>query len=78
MTPEQRTLRARIAAYTMHSRNNGQDVTANARATFAASFEKTVDPDNLLSPAERQKRGAALRSAHYARMALKSSLKRAA
>ncbi len=78
MTPEQRTLRARIAAYTMHSRNDGLSITAAARSAFAASFETTVDPDGVLPLPERQRCAEALRKAHYARLALKSSIKRAA
>lgn len=38
-----------------------------------AKFEKQVDPNNRLMPAERAKRAASLRKAYYAQLALKSA-----
>jgi hypothetical protein len=37
-----------------------------------AKFEREVDPDGALLPAERAKRAENARKAHYKRMALKS------
>ena len=68
MTPEQRILRARIGAYSLHAQ--GRTNTGPARAAFLAKFEAEVDPDNKLPPQERQRRAAAARKAHFAKLAL--------
>lgn len=47
--------------------------TAKARASFDARFEAQVDPDGVLTPAERAKRAAHARKAYFARLALKSA-----
>lgn len=77
LTPEQRSQRARLAAYAMHSKNDPRDTTAKARATFLSSFETDVDPDGTLAPEERQRRATAARKSHFARLALRSSQVRA-
>jgi hypothetical protein len=38
-----------------------------------AKFEREVDPDNRLTPAERAKRAENARKAYYANLALKSA-----
>ena len=40
---------------------------------FLDSFEKQVDPDGTLEPAERARRAESARKAHFARLALKSA-----
>lgn len=55
MTPSERVLRARLAAYTMHARYDTRETTAAARAAFLDRFEHEVDPDGTLSAAERQR-----------------------
>lgn len=72
-TPEQRTLRARVAAHAMHAKNDPKATTAKARAAFMSSFEREVDPDGILEPAERARRAEHARSAHFARLALARS-----
>lgn len=68
MSPAERALRARIAAHTSWANTADRKArTAPGRAASMARFEKEVDPDGVLSPAER-----ALR-AHMARLALKSA-----
>lgn len=47
--------------------------TQAARTAFMQRFERQVDPDGLLSPAERARRAENLRRAHFARLALKSA-----
>ena len=69
----QATIRARIAAYTLHSKYDAKKTTAKARATFLRTFEQQVDPDGQLPEEERQRRAAAARKAHFARLALKSA-----
>jgi len=55
-----------------------QAATAPARAGFLARFERQVDPDNQLDPAEREKRARRLMRAHMVRLAQKARAKRAA
>lgn len=66
----------KIGGATTHARHGGEEMTAPARRAFLAKFEQMVDPDNLLSPAERQKRAESARRAHFARMALLRHSKR--
>jgi len=73
MTPAERTLRARIGAYTLHARRNPLETTAKARRAFLSKFETEVDPEGLLAPAERQRRAEAARKAHFTRLALRSA-----
>lgn len=70
-TPEQRKAVARLGAFSMHARNDSRVTSAPGRKAFLESFEKKVDPEGKLSPAERTRRAEAARSAHFARMSLK-------
>ena len=56
----------------MHAKNDSREVTANAREAFLARFEREVDPDGTLDPAERIRRAEHARKAYFARLALKS------
>ncbi|WKU03862.1 hypothetical protein [Micromonospora sp. HUAS LYJ1] len=47
--------------------------TAAARASFAARWERQVDPDGTLDPAIRAERAAEAKRAHFAELALKSA-----
>jgi hypothetical protein len=74
MTPEQRTLRARIAAHASWAKTS--DRTAKARkgaAALLARFERQVDPDSRLPPEERRKRAESARKAHMLSLAAKSA-----
>ena len=73
MTPEQRTMRARKAGLTTHARHDSKVIAARARRGFLARFEREVDPDGLLSEAERIRRAKLALRAHMAGLALKSS-----
>jgi hypothetical protein len=73
MTPGERTLRARMAAYVLHSRYDSRELTAPARRAFNDRFEKEVDPDGTLPPAERQRRAEAAKKAYFTRLALNSA-----
>jgi hypothetical protein len=73
LSPAERTLRARLAAHTMHARNDPNAITANARAAFLAKFERQADPEGVLPPEERRRRAEHLRSAHFARLAYASA-----
>jgi hypothetical protein len=73
----QRRLAAQVAAHTRWSRQDGVEGTAAARAAFLDRFERQVDPDGVLAPAERARRAVSARKAYFARLALKSAQARA-
>ena len=76
LSAEQRSMRARIGAYSLHARYDPRETTQAARAAFHKRFEDAVDPERLLSPGERERRAAAALQAHMTSLALKSSLAR--
>lgn len=71
--PGQRALAARIAAHSKWARTDPTEGTAAARRAFLDRFEREVDPDGVLSPAERARRAEHAKKAHFTRMALKSA-----
>ena len=73
MTPAERKLRAQVAANTRWSKEDPKEQAARMRAGFDARFEREVDPDGVLSPAERERRAAAAKRAYMQRLALKSA-----
>lgn len=77
LTPEQRTLRARMAARTRWSKESPDHQLPKARAAADARFERQVDPDGTLSPEERKRRAEQARQAFYLNLAYKSSVARA-
>jgi hypothetical protein len=76
LTPSARSLRARIAAHSLHAQRDARETTSAARAAFLARFERLVDPEGSLDPKERGRRAEAARRAHFARLALRSALAR--
>ena len=78
LSPEQRRLRAQIAANTRWSREDPRVGTARARAAWYRKFHDKVDPDRILSPAERERRATAAMRAEMQKLALRSSKARAA
>lgn len=77
LSPEQRSMRARIAAHTRWSKNDPVEGTAKARASFLQRFDDAVDPDRVLPEAERVRRAESARKAYMAKLALASSKARA-
>lgn len=73
LTPAERTLRARLAAHKMHSRNDSRETTAAARAAFNERWDDEVDPDRVLDPAERARRAEHARKAYFAKLAFASA-----
>lgn len=71
-----RKIRGRIGGHTTHSRHDSTMITRPAREAFLARFEREVDPEGKLSPAERQKRAKQALGAYMARLALKRRKKR--
>ena len=64
-TPEQRALVAKIAAHEKWARTaDPSAATAAARAAFLDRFERQVDPDGTLPPAERARRAEHARKAY--------------
>jgi hypothetical protein len=72
LSPEQRSIRGRIAAHTLHAQVDDREHTAPARAAFLKRFEHQVPPE-ITDPAERARRAQQLLKAHMARLALASS-----
>lgn len=78
LTPEQRTIRARIAAHTRWSKEDPAPTAKRAQAGLLDKFRREVDPNNELPEAERERRAQAARRAHMQRLALASSKARGA
>ncbi len=68
----------RIGALVLHSRYDSKELTENGRAVFLSRFDREVDPDGVLDPAERARRSSYARKAYFAQLALKSAKARAA
>jgi hypothetical protein len=69
---------ARMAAHLLHSRIADPAAhTAPAREAFLSRFEREVDPDGVLEPAERARRAEHARKAYFLKLALASSRARA-
>jgi hypothetical protein len=79
-TREQRVLRSRIGGYSSWARTEDRSArTAPARAASPASldrWEREVDPDCVLDPADRAQRAESARRAYFTRLALRSSRSR--
>lgn len=73
LTPQERSLRARLAAYTMHSLHDPRETSKPGREAFLAGFLDRVDPDRVLPEGERLRRADCARKAHMQRLALASS-----
>jgi hypothetical protein len=79
MTPENRRLRAEVAAHTSWANTaDRRERTAPARAAALNRFERQVDPDGTMDPVERAQRAESARKAHFRAMAYKSARVRAA
>jgi hypothetical protein len=72
-TPEQRALAARIAAHSKWATTDATEGTAAARAAFLDRFQREVDPDGTLPPAERARRAEHARKAYFTRLAMASA-----
>ena len=76
LTPQERVLRARLAAHTRWAQQDSREGTRKARDAFRDSFLEKVDPDHVLPEEERQRRAESLRKAHFIKMALASARSR--
>lgn len=66
-----------IGAFRLHATHDPRETTRAGRTAFLAKFALEVDPDGLLPEAERDRRAAAARKAHFTRMAMLSARTRA-
>jgi hypothetical protein len=74
LTPEQRVMRARIAAFHLHAHVQDPSAhTAPARQKFLERFEREVDPDGVLPLEDRKRRAQRALKEHMIGLALKSS-----
>jgi hypothetical protein len=69
----ERSLRAKLAAHTLHATRDPRAATAAARSGFLKKFERQADPGGTLPEAERARRAEHLLRAHMARLALASA-----
>lgn len=72
-TPEQKSLAGRIAAHSKWAKADPVAGTAAARKAALDRFEREVDPDGTLDPAERARRAEHARKAYFSQLALKSA-----
>ena len=75
MSNEARTW-GRIGGLTAWSRNDAETMVGPAHRGFQARFERLVDPDGRLDPAERVARADRARRAHMLTLATKSAASR--
>jgi hypothetical protein len=74
LSPSEKPLRGEIAAHESWARTEDRSArTAPARKALLDKFERQVDPEGSLLPAERAKRAEHARKAYFKRLALKSS-----
>lgn len=69
LTPSQRSQRARIAARAKWAAHDGSQGTQAAREAFLSRFERQVDPEGRLDPAERARRAESAKREHFQRLA---------
>jgi hypothetical protein len=77
LSPEQRSLRASIAAHSRWAKEDPKVALVPLRDAFMNSFRDQVDPDRTLPQEERERRAYAALRAHMAKLALASSKARA-
>ena len=71
-----RSLAARVGAFAQKAKYDNRELTEKARAASPGSlsyFEREVDPDGVLDPAERARRAEYARKAYFAKLALASA-----
>lgn len=73
LTPSERILRARLAAHVLHASVDSREHTKPARRAFMARFEDQVDPDRVLTSAERARRAEHAKKAYFTQLAFKSA-----
>ena len=77
MDARARSLRGRIGGHSLHAKRDMRPHLNRARARFLERFEREVDPEGVLSDAERVRRAAHAKKVYFMRLALKSAQARA-
>jgi hypothetical protein len=80
LTPEQRTMRAKLAAHARWAKHNPAEGTAPARNGFLTRFERQAEEqaEGELTPQERRRRAEQLLKQYMTGLAFKSSKARKA
>lgn len=79
LTPAERRLRGQLGAHESWARTEDRAArTRPAREAFEERFLREVDPEGILDPAERARRAASARKAHFARMSYQAARARSA
>jgi hypothetical protein len=73
LSPEQRSMRARMGGLATAARHDSRELIRPARAAFDQKFLDEVDPDRSLPEDERNRRVAAARRLHFTKMAFRSA-----
>ncbi len=74
LPPNERVLRARIASHRSWANTADRSArTAPGRKAALDKFEREVDPEGILNPAERAARAEHARKAYFTSLALKSA-----
>ena len=80
LTPQERSIRARIGAHSLHSQHDTRVISAPGRKAAGdklnARLLLEIDPEDLLSEDERALRLEHARRAHFSKLALKGSISR--
>lgn len=71
LTPEQRSLRARMGGYAVAAKHDTREITKPARKAFMNRFEDQCDPDRVLPELERQRRAEAAKKLYFEQLAWK-------
>jgi hypothetical protein len=76
LTPEERTLRGRLAAHAAHAKHGGTNMTEAARKAGPGNVEyyfDDVDPDRQLPDAERNRRAEQAKKSYFTRLSFLSA-----
>ena len=73
-----KSLRHQLAAHAMHAAHDSRETTKAGREANAARFERQVDPEGKLPPAERKRRATHAERAYMLALAYRSVKVRAA
>jgi len=76
LSPAERSMRARVAAYALHAQRDSRELTVKARSAAWQKYLDEVDPDGSLPEAERVRRAESLRKSRLLAASLKAAVAR--
>jgi hypothetical protein len=76
LSPAERSMRARVAAYALHAQRDSRELTAKARSAAWQKYLDEVDPDGSLPEPERIRRAESLRKSRLLAASLKAAVAR--